>query len=1055
MARLTTIRKYLLRAAGIALAVFLLFVIASWVWMATLDLQQQRERIETLASQILGRDVRIDGPLKLSASLFPKVSIAGVHIANPDWATQPDFLAVKQLEVEVNPWALLRNELEIRDIELTGVTVHLQRGPDQEATWHFKPGTKRGSSPGKIPDIVALHANEVLIMYYPLDRPPLEIGIGELQASLIRNEPVTIRTKGDIRGFPLSIELQGGTLAELFATGKRWPLHGSLGTDIQNFDFEGYVSDTPALNGIELKISSDIQKQRDLLFLGRRITPLLDRYQVNLSVHKEDRSYLAKLSGEFHGFDLSRIYEQNQRQKKPALKIREFKMVARGSGKSFGEILQSIAIESTGSGIAYQLPANDPAQQTYSARVDTLRASSKADGGFELSAGGTANDMPVQLRVSSKNILYALWQRREVPLDMDLQANAAGAHFSGRIMDPLKRVALDGQMSLKADGLATIGILAGRKWPASAALAATSAISFSGRTLTLSGIRGRLGSQAIDGEFTLRFDNGIDLSLKAHAGRFDIHDAMQQGRVPDNLVLGLNDLNLSIRGNGDNFQKSVLGGAWQVTADSGRAGWRSRTRERERPNQGGYVSALHDIRFSTHGQEPVSLIVQVLQNEVAFKLEAQAGQFEELLDQAQPYPLNLRIAAKGLSGSFQANVQKPLADITIVGDVEAEGRLPVIGQLFHVHLTREQSASLQGHLAVTHGDVKLSGVVARTNGVVMNGELDYQAAKSPKLTISTSGSSIDLSHYMVRKGKTDKSIADKRPIDDRIVPDVTLDFSKQRSLDALVTLKDLEIKYKETPITLINARFIAGNGVFKFDPLEARSDIDGSSVQAKIEIDSSSETTAGRIELQADKLNFGEIIKRLGISKDVAGTLNMQIDAQGKGKNLHELIGSANGKVQIVADQGSIPKWVLEIWGGGLLRLIIPTTWAEDPVTELNCAVGRFDLADGVMRSQTLLADTKRVTVAGEAVVNWQNEQISGLFKPQPKDPTLFHLGTPIQLSGTLAYPKVGSAQSGIVSLGKWAIGLTSPAALIVVFGDVGAKEKNPCAALLKVPANN
>ena len=180
---------------------------------------------------------------------------------------------------------------------------------------------------------------------------------------------------------------------------------------------------------------------------------------------------------------------------------------------------------------------------------------------------------------------------------------------------------------------------------------------------------------------------------------------------------------------------------------------------------------------------------------------------------------------------------------------------------------------------------------------------------------------------------------------------------------------------------------------------------------------------------------------------------NLQMDANGKGKSLRELIGSANGKVQLVADKGSIPKWVLEIWGGGLLRLIIPTTWTEDTVTDLNCAVARFDLADGVMRSQTLLADTKRVTVAGEAIVNWQNEQINALFKPQPKDPTLFHLGTPIQLSGTLAHPKVGSAQSGIVSLGKWAIGLTSPAALIVVFGDVGAKEKNPCAALLKEPA--
>jgi uncharacterized protein involved in outer membrane biogenesis len=178
------------------------------------------------------------------------------------------------------------------------------------------------------------------------------------------------------------------------------------------------------------------------------------------------------------------------------------------------------------------------------------------------------------------------------------------------------------------------------------------------------------------------------------------------------------------------------------------------------------------------------------------------------------------------------------------------------------------------------------------------------------------------------------------------------------------------------------------------------------------------------------------------------------MDVNGTGNNLRELIGSSNGKVQLVADKGSIPKWVLEIWGGGLLRLIIPTTWAEDSKTDLNCAVARFDLADGVMRSQTLLADTKRVTVAGEAVVNWQNEQIEGLFKPQPKDATLFHLGTPIQLSGTLAYPKIGSGQSGIVTLGKWAIGLTSPTAMIVMFGDVGTKERNPCAALLKMPAH-
>lgn len=1043
------IRKYLLMATGIVLAAFLLFVIASWVWLATLDLQAQRARIETLASQILARNVHIDGPLKLNASLFPSVSIANVRIANPDWAAQPDFLVVNQLEVEINPWALLFGEFVIRDIELTGASINLQRGPDQDATWYFKRGTKPGSSPGKIPDIVALHAKEVRIMYYPLDRPPFSVGIDELQASLVKNEPVEINIKGQVRKFPLSIELHGGTLAELFATGKRWPLQGSLNTDIQSLDFEGYVTDSSELNGLELKISSDIQKQRDLLFFGRRITPLIDRYQLNLRVHKEAKTFLAILSGEFSGFDLSRVYEQSNRQQKPALKIRGFKIDAQGSGKTLSEIVKSIAIDATGSGIIYQQPATDPDQKFFSAGFETLRVKSNGSSGFELLGNGMANDVPLQLRATSKNVLYAFWRRLDVPLDMDIRAKAASAHFSGRIVEPLNQPALDGQVSVKVDNLKTVGVLIGKKWPESAALVVASAISFSDQTLTLSAIQGQLGSQTMDGEFTLRLDNGLDLSLKAHTDRFDIHEVTQQGRVPDSLVFGLKDLNLSIQGKGDTFRQASLGSAWQITADSGRFGWQSKSRK----GKSEYLSTLHDIRFSTHDQGSVTLAAQGMYNKVSFKLGAQAGRLVELLDQVQPYPLGLHVTAKGLSVSFQGTVQKPLADITIVGDLEAEGRLPVIGQLINVKLAREQSADLRGHLAVTRGDLKLTGVVARTDGIVMNGELDYQAAKSPKLTINSSDSSIDLAPYLKKKAMPDQKIANKRSLDGCIVPDVALDFSKQRWLDAVVTIKDLDIRNKDTPLTLINARLTASRGIFRLDPLETRSAIDGSTIMAKIEIDGSSDPTSGSFALQADKTNFGEIIKRLGISNDVTGTLNLKMDANGKGNNLRALIGSANGKVQLVADKGYIPKWVLEIWGGGLLRLIIPTTWTEDKVTELNCAVARFDMADGVMRSQTLLADTKRVTVAGEAVVNWQNEEINAIFKPQPKDPTLFHLGTPIQISGTLAHPKVGSAQSGIVSLGKWAIGLTSPAALIVVFGDVGAKEKNPCAALLKEPA--
>jgi len=1046
------IRKYLLMTAGTMLAAFLLFVIALWIWIATLDMQEQRTRIETFASKFLARDIRIEGPLSLRASLFPRVSIADVRISNPEWAAHPDFLFVKHMEVEINILALLRKTIVISDIELTGATLYLQRGPDLGATWSFNLADKQGSSPGVIPDIVALHAKDIQITYHPIDRPPFRVSIDELQASLVHDEPVEIKTKIKFREVPLNIELQGDDFGDLFVPGKRWPFKGSIITEIQDVDFEGYVSDTPALNGVELTISSDRQTKRNPFYFGRQITPLIDRYRLHFSVHKEASTFLAKLSGELYGFDQSRLYEQDQPRNKPELKIRELKINAQSSGQRLGQLMQSIAFEITGSGIQYRYPGGKSLQTSNSVRLDSLHAKSLQDSGFELSAQGTTNEIPLQLRASSNNVLYALWRHLVIPLEMDIQAKAASLHFDGQIANQIAGLSLDGKASVKSDDLAIIGELFGKKLPRTAALVVASPVSYTDRTLTLSDVRCQLGTQAVNGELMLGFASGIDLTLKAHSKHFDIHSVMQQSRVPANLVFELNDMNLGFQGKGDSFLQSVLGGTLQLTAGSGRAGWQSDPGGKQSKGRSGYVAVLHGISFNTHDRGSVTLAAQLTHNDVQLKLDVQAGQIGELLDEVKPYALGLHITGSGLSGSLQGVIQKPFANAAFDGDLEFKGPLPVIGRMIQVKLDREQSAELQGHVAAAHGDLKLTGVVARTDGIVMNGELNYQAAKSPRLTISSSGSSIDLAPYLNKNAKAGKSIASKRSPDARIVPDVSFDFGKQRSLDAVVTIKDLSIKSKDKPITLINANFTASNGIFRLDPLETQSSINSSTMQSKIEIDGSKDPATGKFELQAQNFNFGETFKRLGITDEITGTMAMQLNVSGRGKNLREMMGTAKGQFQVVADKGSIPKWVLEIWGGGLLRLIVPTTW-EDPKTDLNCAVARFDLAEGVMRSQTLLADTTRVTVAGEAVVNWQNEQISGLFKPQPKDPTLFHLGTPIQLSGTLAYPKIGSGQSGIVSLGKWAIGLTSPAALIVVFGDVGASEKNPCAALLKNPA--
>ena len=343
-----------------------------------------------------------------------------------------------------------------------------------------------------------------------------------------------------------------------------------------------------------------------------------------------------------------------------------------------------------------------------------------------------------------------------------------------------------------------------------------------------------------------------------------------------------------------------------------------------------------------------------------------------------------------------------------------------------------------------------------TEGVSMAGEVAYVSDDSPRCDIHLKTNVIDLSKYIKPVDKTKNGISASTLTEkaQRVIPDVSLNTSLLKSLSTAIQIDDLKVMHGAKHITTIKAKLSIVNGVLSLLPFEARSPT-GSSSHASLVLDTSVEPLQAALFFNTEDLDYGLILNNMGITKDVIGTLNLKLDLKGQGLRLRELLGNANGDLEIVADKGRIPKRLLELWGGGLIRLFIPTTWFEKDVTDLNCAVGRFEINDGIIKSNLLLADTERITVAGETVVDLKTEQVSGLFKPKNKKPVLFRLGTPIKVTGTLAEIKAEPAQSGLVTLGKIILGLYHPGALILLFGDLGTTEKNPCEALLHQPLSN
>ena len=254
--------------------------------------------------------------------------------------------------------------------------------------------------------------------------------------------------------------------------------------------------------------------------------------------------------------------------------------------------------------------------------------------------------------------------------------------------------------------------------------------------------------------------------------------------------------------------------------------------------------------------------------------------------------------------------------------------------------------------------------------------------------------------------------------------------------------------YEDEQITTIDTRLSIVDGKLFLSPFHGRSPT-GSSSKASFLWDTSTSPSQADLSLELEDVDYGLILKNLDIRNDIVGKLDMRVNIKASGSSFHDLLGSANGELEIVLDKGRIPRRLLELWSGGIVRLLIPTTWFEEDLTDLNCAVGRFEITNGIIRSNLLLSDTPQITVAGETILDLKTEQVSGLFKPKNKDAVLLHYGRPIKVSGTLSDLKAETVGSNIVALGKLALGLSYPASIILLFGDLGTTEKNPCEALL------
>ena len=133
------------------------FLFAAIVTLYFLDWNQMRGPIGRYASARSGREVRIDGNLKVD--LFrtqPHVSVGGLYIgnansANPAWAGRPQAALIQQGDVEFRLWPALWGNWILPLVKIDQAEILLMRSPDGRTNWDGD--TKGAAASWNIPPI--------------------------------------------------------------------------------------------------------------------------------------------------------------------------------------------------------------------------------------------------------------------------------------------------------------------------------------------------------------------------------------------------------------------------------------------------------------------------------------------------------------------------------------------------------------------------------------------------------------------------------------------------------------------------------------------------------------------------------------------------------------------------------------------------------------------------------------------------------------------------------------------------------------------------------------
>ena len=212
------------------------------------DVESYKPSLIEAVKDATGRELVIDGPMKLAVFPVPRISAQRVHFANAAGATGAQMIDVRWVGASPSWLALLRGRIEVGRVTLYQPSIVLETDANGVPNWQFQPGAGAAQPAGAPAAGFHLAVGELRIVQGTLSYTNPQSGqtfkAEEVAATASVGSlagPLSIAGSATVNGVPLSLDFSlGAAKADGHAT--EFSLKVLSGT----LDFKGTVSEVSA-----------------------------------------------------------------------------------------------------------------------------------------------------------------------------------------------------------------------------------------------------------------------------------------------------------------------------------------------------------------------------------------------------------------------------------------------------------------------------------------------------------------------------------------------------------------------------------------------------------------------------------------------------------------------------------------------------------------------------------------------------------------------------------------------------------------------------------------